>query len=72
MLGPRAAGLGSGAADLPRAPELGTLCHHCPAPEREPGPEEGRKSSFWRVWGEEAWPEWSVAGLKFWRNSQQC
>lgn len=47
VLGPRAAGLGSGAADLPRAPELGTLCHHCPAPEREPGPEEGRKSLSW-------------------------
>lgn len=68
-LGPGAAGLGWGAADLPRAPGLGTLCHHCLAPESEPGPKEGRKKLVPERTGEEAWPEWSVAGLKFWGSS---
>lgn len=49
------------------------LCATTAQPRRgSPGPRRGEKVRSGACGGEEAWPEWSVAGLKFWRNSQQC
>lgn len=57
----------SGATDLPRASKLGTLCHHCPAPEREPGPRKGRKSLSWSARARRPCLSGvSQEGLKFW------